>query len=297
MATTKSKTTSKNTKTSKKSKKSPSPSRWLKPLLIGLAGIVAIFAIFYFIFKNNQNTSDYIVETNGFFAPFEYYQGPDLAGVDIDIIHRVAEKMDKTIKIENVDFSTILDNVAAGKVADAGIAGFTITEARAEKVDFSIPYYKSTQYVIYNSQKPINSHPDFIIWEDLKDKTIGLQTDTTGWLFAHDEVESGSLADTKTALKGFDSVQLAADGIFANITDAVVIDELAARYIVSKNANLNVLPLYFNNNDGTFSPVEESYAVAVNKNRPELLEAINKTLEEMLANDEINQLVIKHMGL
>ena len=49
-------------------------------------------------------------------------------------------------------------------------------------------------------------------------------------------------------------------------------------------------------------PVEESYAIAVNKERPELLEAFNEVLSEMLTEDaegktEIDRLVLKYMGL
>lgn len=49
-------------------------------------------------------------------------------------------------------------------------------------------------------------------------------------------------------------------------------------------------------------PVEESYAIAVNKNRTELLDAFNEVLAEMLDQDEqgqteIDKLVLKYMGL
>ena len=272
--------------------------KWLKSLLIlfcslfGIAGIV-------FLIINATTPADYIVNTNAFFAPFEYYDGPDIAGVDVDIMNRVAKKMGKTIEIKNVDFSVIIDNVASGKLADAGAAGITITDARQEKVDFSIPYYTSVQYVIFDPSSAPSNNGSYIIWEALTDKTLGAQIDTTGYLFADGEInDSGVLENTSTTLKGFESAQLAADGVAAHLVDAVIVDELPAKYIVSKNSNLTCLPLYYSGINGEpDSPAEESYAIAVNKNHPELLKAINETLEELISSGEINQLILKHMGL
>jgi len=93
--------------------------------------------------------ADYIVETNAFFTPFEFYENRQIVGVDVEIVNRVAEKMSKTIQIKNVEFDVIIDNVEAGRIADAGAAGLTITPAREEKVNFTIPYYSSVQYVLY----------------------------------------------------------------------------------------------------------------------------------------------------
>lgn len=272
--------------------------RWLAPLCFAI-GLTAFAGFITLAVVNDIEQSDYIVDTNAFFAPFEYYEGSKIAGVDVDIMDRVAKKMDKTISIKNVDFSVILDNVSNGKLADAGVAGLTITEARAKKVDFSIPYYTSTQYVVYNPHfAPTITNNTYITWEALAGKPIGVQNDTTGYLFTNDEIENGVLANTHTDLKRFESAQLAADGINAHLIDIAIIDELPAKFIVSKNPDLACLPLYRSGaEEEPATPVAESYAIAVNKNRPEFLAAINDVLTEMVAKDEVNQLVRKHMGL
>ena len=111
-------------------------------LVVGLVGF----------FVSNIKYYDYVVETNAFFAPFEYYDGREIVGVDVEIVNRVAEKMGKSFEIKNVEFDVIIDNVEAGKIADAGAAGLTITPAREEKVNFTIPYYTSAQYIIYSKK-------------------------------------------------------------------------------------------------------------------------------------------------
>ena len=274
-----------------------SSSKWLKPffILIALAAVITSFVLFII----NTACPDYIVETNAFFAPFEFYDGAEIKGVDVDIVNRVAEKLNKNISITNVDFAVIIDNVASGKVADAGAAGITVTEARKELVDFTIPYYTSSQYVIFDKTKsPATVNGSYITWEALTGKIIGTQTDTTGYLFTDGEIAEGVLKDTGTTLKGFESAQLAADGISANLVDAVIVDKLPAEYIVKKNSNLACLPLYYAGTNGEpDSPAEESYAIAINKDRPELLQAFNEVLTDMIASGEIDKLIMKYMAL
>ena len=284
----------------KNRKKAPKTAPKLSKIVPISLILVCIGGLGYLFLRNTQKTADYIVETNAFFAPFEYYEGREIKGVDVDIINRVAEKLGKTITIKDVEFDVIIDNVEAGKIADAGAAGLTITEARAAKVDFTIPYYTSVQYAIFNKNS-IN-YGDYLTWQDLAGKTLGSQTGGTGFLFAETEIEEGSLAGTDTIIKGFDTHQLAADAIASQIVDFAIADELAAQYIVAKNANLVAVPLCHLTENGAVEPVEESYAIAVNKNQPELLAAFNEVLTEMLEKDtegqsEIDQLILKHMGL
>lgn len=264
---------------------------------------VTVIGVMTYFFAQSIETYDYIVETNAFFAPFEFYENRKIVGVDMEIIDRVAEKLDAKIEVKNVEFDLIIDNVASGVIADAGAAGLTITPARAEKVDFSIPYYTSVQYVIFNKDAVPETRGDHIVWEALAGKTLGSQMGGTGYLFMSDEVEDGVLKDTGTVTKGFDSHQLAADAIGAHIIDYAIADELAAQFIVEKNQNLAALPLYYRGETIEEDyPAEESYAIAVNKLQTELLNTFNEVLAEMLepgedGKSEIDKLILKYMGL
>lgn len=257
------------------------------------------------VYFSIQGTSeyDYVVETNAFFAPFEFYEDRKIVGVDVEIVDRVAKKMNKKIQIKNVEFDVIIDNVEAGLIADAGAAGLTITPAREEKVNFTIPYYDSVQYVIFDRDNPPSLRNDHVVWEALEGATLGSQIGSTGYLFVDSEIEDGVLAGTNTKIKGIDSHQLAADAINAHIIDYAIADELAAKYIVEKNPELDALPLYYAGATREDDyPVEEAYAIAVNKERGDLLEAFNEVLGEMLTEDEngeteIDRLVLKYMGL
>ncbi|MBQ8351290.1 MAG: transporter substrate-binding domain-containing protein [Clostridia bacterium] len=257
-----------------------------------------------------------IVQTNAYFAPFEYLDGGEVKGVDVEIMNKVGEKLGKTVEFKNVEFSVIIDNVSAGKICDAGAAGITITDARKEKVDFSIPYYTSVQYVIFAADDAVETKTvdgvEYIVWEALAGKVIGTQTDTTGWIYTDGEINAqesdpdygynGVLYGTNTTMKSYDTAQIAADAIGTHV-DYVIIDELPAQYIVAKNSGLKCLPLYYTGTDGEAdAPVEEEYAICVTKGNTALLTAINEVLEELLVEGEngktkVEELVMKHMGL
>ena len=270
-------------------------------VVLFLAVTAGMGASVFFSIRGDED-ADYVVETNAFFAPFEFYDNRQIVGVDVDIVNRVAEKLNKKIQIKNVEFDVIIDNVEAGRIADAGAAGLTVTPAREEKVDFTIPYYNSVQYVIFSTNMPPSLRDDHVVWEALAGAKLGSQIGSTGYLFVEDEIENGVLAGTGATIKGIDSHQLAADAISSHIVDYAIADELAARFIVEKNPGLQALPLYYSGPTREEDyPVQEAYAIAVNKDRTELLEAFNEVLGEMLTEDEsgkteIDRLVLKYMG-
>ena len=283
-----------------------------KILTLALAVLMLATAVVAF---SSCGSNSIIVQTNAFFAPFEYYDGTEIVGVDVEIMKMVGDKLGREIEFVNVEFSAIIDNVKAGEVCDAGAAGITITDERKEKVDFSTPYYTSVQYVIFQSnniETKTVGDTEYIVWEALAGKKIGVQTDTTGWIYTDGEINApadndygydGVLYGTNTVLKAYDNGQLAADGIGANQVDVVIIDELPAQYIVSKNPNLKCLPLYYSGEtDAEDAPVEEQYAICVTKGNTELLDAINEVLAELLVKDEnglteIEKMVMRHMGM
>ncbi|MBR4941690.1 MAG: transporter substrate-binding domain-containing protein [Clostridia bacterium] len=257
-----------------------------------------------------------IVQTNAFFAPFEYYENDDIVGVDVDIMNKVGEAMGREVVFNNVEFKTIIDNVASGKLCDCGAAGITITEARLEKVDFSVPYFTSVQYVIFADGAMELAGTDgevgYVVWDQMAGMKIGVQQDTTGDIYVSDEIAAneadpdygwtGVLNGTGAEVVRFSNGQIAVDAMNANQLDVVVLDYLPASYIVSKNDGLSCAALYYAGGDEADYPTEEQYAIAVTKGNDELLNAINDVLTEMLVEDEngeseITKLVMKHYGL
>ena len=265
---------------------------------------------------NGGTNGDIYVQTNAYFAPFEYYDGSDIVGVDVEIMEKVGEKLNKNIVWQDGDFGIIIDTVKDGKTADCGAAGLTITDERKEKVDFSNPYYTSIQYVILPADSDVAiknvDGVEYIVWEALSGLTIATQTDTTGWIYTDGEINAtedndygyaGVLYGTGTKHEAMDSANVAADALGITI-DAIIVDELPAKYITANSTKgFKCYPLYYSGAEGEAdSPVEEQYAIAVTKGNTELLNAINEVLAELLVEDEngqtqIEKMVMAHMGM
>lgn len=258
------------------------------------------------------NSSDTIyVDTNAYFAPFEYYVDANtIDGVDVEIMNKVGQKLGKKVVFENTDFDVIIDNVSSGKKYDCGAAGITITDKRKEKVDFSNPYFTSVQYAIFPAGESVTTYKDgdveYVLWSALAGKKIGYQRDTTGDIYVNLEIEgedryTGQLQNTEgTEGKGYDNAQLAVDAIGANHVNVTVVDKLPAEYIVANNTGYKCYALYYPADaDETATadfPTEEQYAICVTKGNKELLDAINEVLAE-LGEEGVNALVTKHLGL
>lgn len=245
------------------------------------------------------------VDTNAFFAPFEYYEGNEIVGVDVDIMNKVGKKLGKEVVFTNTDFGVIIDNVASGTQFDCGAAGITITDARKELVDFSNPYFTSVQYVIFKNDTFSVSGTtadgvDYVLWEALAGKKIGVQTNTTGHIYVDGEINGqasndygydGVLYGTNAELTTYSNAQVAVSALGTGV-DVVVVDKLPAEYIVKNDASLKCYALYYDAETAT----EEQYAICVTKGNTELLNAINEVLAE-LGEEGINQLVSTHLGL
>ena len=92
-------------------------------------------------------SQDIIMGTNAEFEPFEYRQGETIVGLDIELAHEIANDFEKNLKIEDMNFDSLIGALSSGKI-DMIIAGMTVTDERKESVDFSDSYYTSKQVII-----------------------------------------------------------------------------------------------------------------------------------------------------
>ena len=70
-----------------------------------------------------------VMATNATFPPYEYKEGDNFEGIDVEIAQEIAKKMNRTLQIEDVDFGAIIGGVQSGKY-DIGMAGMTVTDER-----------------------------------------------------------------------------------------------------------------------------------------------------------------------
>ena len=222
--------------------------------------------------ESNAAKETLVMATNAEFPPYEYHEGDAIVGIDAEIAQAIADKLGMELKIEDVAFDSIIPGVQAGKY-DMGMAGMTVTDERLQSVNFSDSYAKGVQVVIVKEDSDIKSI------DDVKDKKIGVQTSTTGDIYASDDYGEENV--TK-----FDNGAVAVQALLSGKVDCVIIDNEPAKSYVAANKGLKILETAY---------VEEDYAICFNKKDTELQEKVNGALKELIADGTVQKIVDKYI--
>ena len=220
-----------------------------------------------------------VVATNAFFPPYEYYEGEDIVGIDAEIAQAVADKLGLELVIEDVSFDSILAGIQAGKY-DIGCAGMTGTEDRLKSVNFTTTYATGIQSVIVLEGSEITDVDTLLAG----DYIVGVQSGTTGDIYMSDTPENGGVGEDRVDryARGNDAVV----ALLSGKVDAVVIDNEPAKSFVEANEGLAILDTAY---------AEEEYAMAINKENQELLDAVNQALAELEADGTLDAIITKYI--
>ena len=209
-------------------------------------------------------------------APYEYYDGDKLVGIDVDVANAIAEKLGMKLEVVDIAFDSIVSGVQAGKY-DMGMAGMTVNEERLEKVNFSDSYATGIQVVIVKEGGKVKSLDDMAA----DGVVIGTQSGTTGFLFASED-----FGDEK--VKGFAKTTDTVEALKNGQVDCVMLDNEPAKALVAANpdAGLSILDTAYANED---------YAIAINKQNTDLLNQINAALAELKADGTLQSIIDKYI--
>lgn len=215
-----------------------------------------------------------VMATNASFPPYEFYEGTEVVGIDVEIAAAVAKKMGYDFKVADMDFDAIIPAVISGE-ADFGLAGMTVTEERLLSVDFSTSYATGVQVVIVREDSAITSVDD--LFAEGAMHTIGVQLTTTGDLYTTWDLEDNGLATINRYPNGNEAVM----ALKAGMVDCVVIDNEPAKAYVAANEGLKILETEY---------VTENYAACFAKGNP-LLAEFNAALEALIADGTIAAII------
>lgn len=248
-----------------------------------------------------ENETELVMATNAAFPPYEYKDGNDFKGIDVEIAYAIAQKLGKTLRIEDVEFDSILTGVETGKY-DMGIAGLTVTPDRLKSVSFSTSYANGVQVMIVKADSAYTSIDDFFNYDEegnpvsLKNTNvkIGVQKSTTGDIYSSSDVtgwgfndlnEDGSVKTERVTRynTGADAVQ----ALITDKVDVVIIDNEPAKSFVNANeGQIKILETEYANED---------YAIAVNQKSTVLLEKINAALKELKEDGTLDAIINKYI--
>jgi len=210
-----------------------------------------------------ETTDDNVlsVGTEPAFPPFESVgDDGELEGFDIDLMNAIGEKAGKTIEFNSLPFDGLIPALQGDSI-DAAISGMTITEERAQTVDFSDPYFKAGLAIAV-----AEGNTDINTLDDLEGKRIAVQIGTTG----AETAEGVPDATVST----FDSAPLALQELANGNADAVVNDAPATLDAIA-TGNIPGITVV-----GELL-TEEFYGIAMPQGS-ENVEIVNTALSEMI---------------
>lgn len=210
------------------------------------------------------------------YEPFEMEgDGPSgYTGFDIDVLNAVATKAELELSVADVDFDGILGNLEADS-CDVVASAVTITDERAEQVDFSEPYFDADQSLLVKTDSDVAS------LDDLAGASIGVQSGTTGETYANENTPEGA------EVKSFDG----ADSLFAALesgdVDAILQDFPVNAYRATQDDSVEVVEQY---------TTDEQYGFAVKKGNAELVAALDEGLALIRENGEYDAIFATYFG-
>ncbi|CAM3191593.1 amino acid ABC transporter substrate-binding protein [Paenibacillus taichungensis] len=227
--------------------------------------------------SGSKDDNAIIVGIDDKFAPMGFRDDKnEIVGFDIDYARAAAEKMGKEITFQPIDWSSKESELNSGRI-DLIWNGYTITDERKDKVLFTKPYLENSQVAVTLADSPITK------LDELDGKNVGLQALSS----AADALAASPLKDKVNASEFPDNV-LALTDLKTKRLDAVIIDEVVARYYMSKE-------------EGTFKLLDESlapeqYGIGVKKGNEELLNQLQKVLDELNADGTAAEISTKWFG-
>lgn len=215
--------------------------------------------------------------TDGAYPPMEFPdpENPsELIGFDIDLGKAIAEKLGVEHRAVVVDWDGILAGLESGRY-DVVMSSMNITEERQKSADF-VQYFEMGQMIVVAKGNPKGIHS----LDDLKGKVIAVQIGTT-----NEEIARGIEGAT---VKTFQTFPDALKEVHVGRADATILDEPVARYY----ANIEGDKYEFVGEPFERAPV----GIAVAKGNEDLVQAIQKALDELKQDGTYDQIYAKWFG-
>lgn len=226
--------------------------------------------------KASDGPPAFVYAMSGMYRPFNYMEGGELRGFDVDIGYELSRRMGREAKPVTHPWETIIQGLRTGNY-DAIIGSMAITEERAKQVDFSRPYYRSGAQIFVSEDHSDINGPD-----DLATRRVGVVRSSTFRDIAL------KLTEDDRQVIGYDSDIMALRDLTTGRIDAVITDQVVGLAAIH-DQSLALTPL------GSLLFTDEM-AIAVPLGNPQTVAAINQALEAMIADGTYEKISDKWFG-
>jgi len=216
----------------------------------------------------------------GTYAPYNFLNdNKEIDGFDADIAKEVAKRLGVKVEFAPQEFSGLIPSLQAGKI-DAIISQVTITDERKQQIDFTQPYITNEVKIIVKED-----NDSITKLEDFKGKNIGVGLGTNDESYLRNDVlpQVGNFE-----IKTYDDVITSLQDLNAGRIDATINNLYALKPIVDKNG-------YKIKAVGDAIKSDQA-GIAIRKNNPEFLAALDQALTDMKADGTYNTIFQKWFG-
>ncbi|TWI52659.1 transporter substrate-binding domain-containing protein [Halalkalibacter nanhaiisediminis] len=179
--------------------------------------------------SDDQDT--YLVATDNNYIPFEFLDNEtgELVGFDIDLMQAIADEAGFNVEFEQMEFAGIIAAIASERF-DMAIAGMTITEERAESIDFSEPYYDAGLILAVRAD---NEEIQSI--DDVDGKVVATRSGST----SEDYLNS----NTEATVEAFPEITEAYQNLLSGRADAALYDVPNVLYYADTETGGEITPV------------------------------------------------------
>lgn len=226
--------------------------------------------------SSGDSRATYTVATDSSFVPFEFEENGEHVGFDIDIINAIADEAGFDVDLRVTNFEGIIPGLQTGSY-DIAIAGITITERRAQTIDFSNPYYRSGTRI----GVPVDND-DIESLDDLDGRTVATRLGSAPLDYLQENVPGAKALP----FEQLDQMYLAVEGGSA---DAVFYDAPNLDHYISTTGGGNLKAV-----GDLYEP--QYYGIAFAKGNEELVTAVNDGLATIIENGSYVETYQKWFG-
>lgn len=229
--------------------------------------------------KSLQNVLDSGKLVVGFteYPPMGFTDNGEVTGFDIDIAKEVADRLGVEAVFQIIDWDSKVMELNGNNI-DAIWNGLTITADREKEILFSQPYFNNRIVILTLSDKTTNAIAE------LASLKIGVEMASSG----QSALEGNAVFSAIGEMVKFTAISEAVLDLRAGNIDAIVADEIFARYAISKD------PVAFRVAAEVFN--SENYGIGFRMDDVALRDKIDEIIDEMIEDGTAAEISTKWFG-
>ncbi|MGL5869211.1 ABC transporter permease subunit [Clostridium chrysemydis] len=227
---------------------------------------------------NNKKTIT--IGTSGTYYPFTYSNNGTLEGFEIDTWNEIGKRLGYNIEFKAASFSGLFGMLESDKINSIANQ-ITLTDERRDKYYFTEPtVYSGAQIIVKNGNNSIKT------FEDLKGKKVGVDLGSN-----YEQIVKSKDTNGDIKVLTYQNTDAAFNELLLGRIDAVVIDKVSAlATIKEKGLDLALA-------GSPIDKIENAYPFIKTDQNKELIDNINKTINDMKKDGTLGSISNKWLGM